>query len=73
MFTGRRWAGIASRSWPASRTDPSVGVSNPASDRSSVVLPQPDGPSSAKNSLSPIVEGDVVERTDAAVRRARRP
>ena len=31
---------------------PSVGVSKPASMRSSVVLPQPDGPSSAKNSRS---------------------
>ena len=31
---------------------PSLGVSKPASMRSSVVLPQPDGPSSAKNSFS---------------------
>jgi len=28
---------------------PLSGVSNPAISRSSVVLPQPDGPSSAKN------------------------
>src|SRR5512138_3902102 len=31
---------------------PSLGNSNPASIRSSVVLPQPDGPRSAKNSPS---------------------
>ena len=31
---------------------PPLGVSKPASMRSSVVLPQPDGPSSAKNSFS---------------------
>ncbi len=33
---------------------PSVGSSNPASMRSVVVLPQPDGPSSEKNSPSAI-------------------
>src|SRR5262245_28530214 len=33
---------------------PSVGISNPASIRNKVVLPQPDGPSSAKNSPSSI-------------------
>ena len=37
-------------SQPSSRIRPSSGVSKPASIRSSVVLPQPDGPSSAKNS-----------------------
>ena len=39
-------------STPSSRMRPSSGVSKPASMRSSVVLPQPDGPSSAKNSFS---------------------
>src|ERR1043165_7073006 len=34
---------------PASRIVPEVGVSRPATIRSVVVLPQPDGPSSAKN------------------------
>src|SRR4051794_18803793 len=37
-------------SLPFSRILPPSGVSKPASMRSSVVLPQPDGPSSAKNS-----------------------
>src|ERR1044072_7826935 len=36
-------------SWPASVIVPDVGVSSPASIRSVVVLPQPDGPRSAKN------------------------
>ena len=33
-------------------TLPASGISKPATSRSSVVLPQPDGPSSAKNSPS---------------------
>src|SRR6478735_160575 len=36
-------------SWPASSIEPAVGVSRPATIRSVVVLPQPDGPSSAMN------------------------
>src|SRR6478735_6912477 len=36
-------------SWPARVIEPDVGVSSPATIRSVVVLPQPDGPSSAKN------------------------
>src|SRR3954471_17678292 len=51
MLTGRRCGGTAPMSSPSSRMRPEVGVSNPASIRSSVVLPQPEGPSSAKNSL----------------------
>src|SRR5215813_3176921 len=39
---------------PSRRMRPSVGVSNPASIRNNVVLPQPEGPSSAKNSSCPI-------------------
>ena len=37
-------------SLPSMTIRPSVGVSNPASIRISVVLPQPDGPNRAKNS-----------------------
>ena len=37
-------------STPSISMVPDVGVSKPASMRSSVVLPQPDGPSSEKNS-----------------------
>jgi len=50
MFTGRWCGGVAARSSPSSSTRPDVAVSNPASSLSRVVLPQPDGPSSAKNS-----------------------
>src|SRR4029453_6704219 len=50
MFTGRRCGGTATIFSPSSNMRPSVGVSKPASMRNSVVLPHPDGPSSAKNS-----------------------
>ena len=50
MFTARLLGGISAMSWPSIRTWPSLGTSRPASMRSNVVLPQPDGPSSAKNS-----------------------
>src|SRR5436190_8704854 len=54
MLTGRRYGGSAPISSPSSKMRPASGVSKPASNRSSVVLPQPEGPSSAKNSLRPI-------------------
>src|SRR6516225_3446024 len=54
MLTGRRYGGIGAISSPSSRMRPSSGVSRPASRRSSVVLPQPEGPSSAKNSPAKI-------------------
>src|SRR5579862_8277986 len=50
MLTARRCGGTDARSWPSSSTRPSSGISRPASSRNSVVLPQPEGPSSAKNS-----------------------
>lgn len=37
---------------PFSRIVPLSGVSNPASMRSKVVLPQPEGPNMVKNSLA---------------------
>ncbi len=37
---------------PCSEIDPSVGSSNPAISLVPVVFPQPDGPSSVKNSFS---------------------
>ena len=46
----RRLAGTSVTSRPSISTRPSVGRSNPASSRSAVVLPQPDGPSRASNS-----------------------
>ena len=45
---------------------PEVGVSKPASMRSSVVLPQPDEPSSAKISPLRDVEAHVVDGPVAA-------
>ena len=44
---------------------PDVGVSKPASMRSSVLLPQPDEPSSAKISPLADVEVDVVDSQEA--------
>ncbi len=52
MLVGRRFAGTPPMSRPAMTTRPSDGSSNPAMVRKSVVLPQPDGPSSEKNSPS---------------------
>src|SRR5579864_7089962 len=52
MLTGRRYGGTWVTSLPSMTMRPWSGVSNPAISRSSVVLPQPDGPSSANNSPS---------------------
>ena len=46
----RRWAGTPVTSCPSTRTSPESGCSNPASMRSAVVLPQPEGPSRARSS-----------------------
>ena len=50
MFTFRSYGGTSSTGSPSSRMWPSVGTSKPASMRSVVVLPHPDGPSRLKNS-----------------------
>ena len=50
MFMSRRLGGTPTMFSPYSRTWPDVGCSKPAIIRSVVVLPQPDGPSSEKNS-----------------------
>src|SRR4051812_5598449 len=54
MFTGRRFAGTAVTSTPLRTMRPASGISKPATMRSVVVLPHPLGPSSEKNSPSPI-------------------
>src|SRR5262245_46060777 len=59
MLTGRRCGGTGTTSSPPRKMRPSLGVSKPASIRSNVVLPQPDGPSSAKNSPCPISKVSV--------------
>src|SRR4051812_10741679 len=54
MLTSRRFGGTPTTFWPCRKTSPSVGSSNPAIIRIVVVLPHPDGPSSEKNSPSPM-------------------
>ena len=54
MLTSRWLGGTPTTSLPYSRIWPSVGSSKPPIIRSVVVLPHPDGPSSEKNSPSPI-------------------
>src|SRR5262245_53408280 len=48
----RSRTGLASKSSSLKRTEPLSAVSSPAITRSSVVLPEPEGPSSARNSPS---------------------
>ena len=50
MPMSRLFAGIRETSSPSTSTAPEVGWSKPASRRSAVVLPQPEGPSSASSS-----------------------
>ena len=54
MLTGRLSGGSSVTSRPRSRIRPPVGSSKPPIIRSVVVLPQPDGPRSEKNSPLPI-------------------
>ena len=55
MLVGRWLAGTPAIGCPAIAIVPSVGWSKPASMRRSVVLPQPDGPRSEKNSPAAMV------------------
>src|SRR6185312_10491041 len=50
VFTSRLYGGTPLTSRPPIRSSPSSGCSKPAIIRSEVVLPQPDGPSSERNS-----------------------
>ena len=50
MPMSRREAGTEDMSLPSTMTDPASADSNPATMRRAVVLPQPDGPSSATSS-----------------------
>jgi len=54
MFTGRLSGGSSVTSRPRSSIRPEVGASNPPIIRRVVVLPQPDGPRSEKNSPAPM-------------------
>src|SRR6476660_3762344 len=51
MLVGRLLGGVSAMSSPPMMMWPEVGASRPDIMRRSVVLPQPDGPSSAKNSF----------------------
>ncbi|MCY1307319.1 hypothetical protein D9M70_572320 [compost metagenome] len=57
----RLLAGFIPTSSPSMKISPFVGSSRPAIMRNVVVLPQPDGPSSMKNSPSSMVK--LEERT----------
>ena len=61
-------AHMAARSRPRRRRGslPPSGVSSPAMMRSSVVLPEPDGPSRATSSPAGTVEADVLQGGEAA-------
>ena len=67
-----RWyGGSCDSGLPSSRISPAVGVSKPASIISVVVLPDPDGPSSVRNSPALDVEIEIVDDPrDAVVRLA---
>src|SRR5512145_3056961 len=52
MQVGRRLAGTSLMRSPFSKMSPALGLSMPASMRSTVVLPLPDGPTMVKNSPS---------------------
>ena len=64
MFTGRLSGASRVTSRPRSSIRPPVGGSNPPIIRSVVVLPQPLGPSSEKNSPVSIAKRDPVDRDD---------
>src|ERR1700750_2899413 len=85
MPMSRRAAGTDEMSLPSTRTDPVSAVSNPATMRSAVVLPQPDGPSRATSSpgaiwmdrpsrarVAPKARGRARRRTLAPTARSRR-
>ena len=66
MLTGRLSGGSVVTSRPRSRMRPPVGSSKPPIIRRVVVLPQPDGPSSEKNSPATDLERDAIDGPDLA-------
>ena len=68
MLTGRLYGLLPVMSSSPIRMLPSVGSSSPATIRSVVVLPQPDGPSRAKNEPG----GIVSERSSTATNEPKR-
>ena len=66
MPMSRLLGGTFVRSLPSTTIAPPSGRSKPATRRSAVVLPQPDGPSSERNSPFAECDLDAVERPDGA-------
>ena len=66
MPMSRRFGGVRVRSVPSTTIVPEVGWSKPATSRSAVVLPQPDGPRSDTNSPCSRCKVDPVERDHGA-------
>ena len=64
MFTLRLFGGSLATSTPSSMMRPEVGSSKPATSRSVVVFPHPEGPRSEKNSPGVYLERQVVDRYD---------
>ena len=67
MPMSRLFAGTSVTSRPPTTTRPPSTSSRPASARSAVVLPQPDGPSSATSAPGATSQGEPVERVHVAV------
>ena len=67
MPMSRLCTGRSVMSWPPTWTRPESGSSKPAIMRSDVVLPQPDGPSSEKNSPAAMSSVTPSTATHAAV------
>ena len=65
MLTGRWCGGTSFMTTPSIEIRPALGCAKPASIRSSVVLPQPEAPTSANISPLKISECHVVDRGDA--------
>ena len=71
--TPRRCGGRCSTDSPSISTSPASGRSSPAISRSTVVLPQPDGPSSAAHAPVLHAEGGVPQGDDALLESSRQP
>ncbi len=66
MLTGRSYGGTPVMSSPSMNIFPEVGVSNPPSMRSSVVLPQPEAPKQAEYFALVDFQADIVDRLEVA-------
>ena len=67
MPMSRLLAGTSVMSWPPTTTRPASASSRPASSRSAVVLPQPDGPEQGDQLAGLDAQVEAVERVHGAV------